>query len=427
MNHAICRTLLLPFFLSGVLAWASRSAAENWPMFRGPTLQGVSSEAKLPTQWSPNENLAWKVDAPGEGHSSPIVWNDRVFLTSASEEGKSLRLVCFDASLGKLLWNNEIFTQSPQRKEGRNSYATPTPVTDGKHVYVVFGDGSVAAVDFEGAIVWSNRKFPYYSRHGLGSSPILWNNLLIMARDASQQASGDEEKIGWQTPWDKSFVMALRTDTGELAWKTSRGMSRIGHVTPNLFLSGPSAQVISGAGDVVQSFDAASGKLLWTSLNEGEGVVPSIVLGEGMAFTASGWGGKESAKAFRLEGNGNQGEANLVWEQKQGMPHIASYVYRDGLLFWANDNGVAMCLEAATGKPLWKERLQGAFSASPIVHGDTVYFTNDDGKTFLVRAARTFEKLGENELGESVQASPGASGGRLYFRTASHLVCIAGE
>ena len=398
--------------------------AENWPCFRGPSRQGVSAEKDVPTQWQPDKNILWESPTPGEGHSSPIVWDDRVFLSTAEAEGKSLRLLCYSATSGELLWNHELFQQTPKRKESRNSYATPTPLTDGEHVYVVFGDGSVAAVDFSGKKVWENRDFPYYSRHGLGSSPLLWNGRIIMARDGTKEATGDEEKIGWQTPWDQSFLLALHTESGKLAWKTSRGLSRVGHVTPNLHIQGDQCQVISGAGDVVQSFDAMTGKLLWSSRNEGEGVVPSIVLGDGMAFTASGWGGKETAKAFRLTGQGEQGESNLVWEQKQGMPHISSYIYANGLLFWANENGVAMCLDAKTGKPLWRERLGGDFSASPVLVGDVIYFTNSDGKTHLERAAKTYEHLGENDLGEGVQASPAVSNGRIYFRTASHLICV---
>lgn len=416
------------FALLSLLFVAAPAPAENWPAFRGPTGQGTSSETGLPLKWSATENVAWKAEVPGEAWSSPVVWNDRVFVTTTTDAGKSCRVLAFDRQTGKPVWNVEVFTQETLRKEQRNTYATPTPCTDGEHVYAVFGGGGVAAVHFDGTVAWTNTEFPFYSRHGLGSSPVLFEDLLIMSRDASARATGDEEKVGWQKPWDKSFLLALDTRTGKLAWKTGRGTSRIGHVSPIVWKDDAGKPVlISGAGDVVQGFDPRTGDLLWTNKNEGEGVTPSYSIVNGLVVTASGWGGRQSTKAFKLGGTGDLGETAVAWEESKGMPHLASYVAVDGRVFWVTDDGVAWCVDAATGETVWRERLGGNFAASPLAAEGRLYFTSDDGKTTVLAAGPTFEVLAENPLGEHTQASPAASQGSLFIRTEKHLYRIGGE
>lgn len=401
------------------------AVAENWPAFRGPTGQGTSSETDLPLKWTATENVRWKAEVPGEAWSSPIVWEDHVFVTTATDGGKSCRVLAFDRATGKELWNTEVFTQETLRKEQRNTYATPTPCTDGERVYAEFGGGGIAAVDFEGNVAWANDDFPFYSRHGLGNSPVLHEGLLIMSHDGSTRATGDEEKVGWQKPWDKSFLLALDSKTGEVAWKTGRGTSRIGHVSPIVWKGGDGkAVVISGAGDVVQGFDPRTGDLLWTHKNEGEGVTPGYVIVDGLVVTASGWGGRESTKAFKLGGTGDLGETAIAWEEKKGMPHLSSYVAVDDRVHWVSDDGVAWCVDAATGETVWRERLGRNFAASPLAAAGRIYFTGDDGKTMVVEAGPTFKVLAENPLGERVQASPAASQRNLFIRTERHLYCI---
>jgi outer membrane protein assembly factor BamB len=397
--------------------------AENWPGFRGPTRQGVSTETGLPLKWSATENVAWKAEIPGEAWSSPIVWRDQVFLTTATDQGTACRVLALDRNSGRVLWDKEVFKQIPLRKERRNSYATPTPVTDGKLVYAVFGDGSFVALDFKGDIVWTNRDFKFYSQHGLGTSPILWEDLLIMARDGSSDS--EDKKVGWQIPWDKSFVLALDKNTGAVRWRTSRGMSRIAHVVPAIWRdSNGRTQIISGAGDVVQGFDARSGDLIWTSENKGEGVVPSIVLGDGVAFTACGWGGHESIRTFRLDGKGDLKETKLVWEQRKAVPKIPSYLHLKPHLFTITEGGIVMCLNESMGEIIWQERLAGNFSASPVAAEDRIYFLSDEGETTVIEAGPQFKVLAKNPLNEKVQASIAISGKRLFIRTERTLYCI---
>ena len=410
--------LLLLTFCSAIKVYA-----QNWPQFRGANTQGVSAETGLPLKWSDDENIAWKTELPGESWSSPIIWENRVFVTTATEGGMSCRVIAIDRLTGRILWNTEVFRQALRRKEGRNSYATPTPATDGRLVYAGFGDGSLAAVDFKGRVVWINRDYPFYSQHGLGTALLLHDGLLIMVRDGS--SDGQDKKVGWQIPWDQSYVLALEAKTGRQRWKSGRGLSRISHGTPAVWTPpGGHAQVISEAGDVLQGFDLKTGKRLWSSEVIGEGKVPSVVLGDGVAFTAGGWGGKESIKAFRLGGKGNLGESNLLWEQKKNMPKVPSMVYVNSYLFAITDGGIAACLNALTGELVWQQRVGGTFSASPVVADGRIYLVSDNCETIVIRAGGTYEVLARNSLEGAVQSSPAISQGQIFIRTEKRLYAI---
>jgi outer membrane protein assembly factor BamB len=320
------------------------------------------------------------------------------------------------------VWNTPVFDQPLRRKEARNSYATPTPATDGNRVYACFGDGSFAAVDFAGEVVWVNREYPFYSQHGLGSSPVLYGDLLIMAFDGSND--GDDKKLGWQTPWDRAFLVALDTATGRERWRGERGMSRISHGSPIIWEHDGRAEVVSEAGDVVQGFDATTGERLWSYPVIGEGKAPSVVIGGGLAFTAGGWGGRESIKAFRLGGSRNGAETDFVWEERRGMPKIPSMLYVEPHLFSVRDDGVATCMKAATGEILWQERLGGNFSASPVTADGRIYFLADNGLTTIVEAGDEFKVLAQNPIGERVQASMAISDGQFFIRGERHLYAI---
>lgn len=420
------RKHLIPFAASLGLVCAT-GVAENWPQFRGPTGQGISTETNLPLKWSSTENVAWKTPIPGQSWSSPIVWGERVFLTTATDNGVSCRVLCLDRSTGGILWNKEVLQQTTVgRKEGRNTYATPTPATDGNLVFAVFFDGSFAALNFAGEVVWTNRNYPFYSQHGLGTSPILWKDLLIQARDGS--SDGENKGLGWQTPWDQACLIALDTKTGQERWKGRRGSSRISHCVPAIWTAPDGrVQLVSEAGDVVQGFDALTGERLWSSQVIGEGKVPSTVIGEGLVFTAGGWGGKETIKAFKLGGRGDLKETNLVWEQKKGLPKVPSMLYLKPHLYAISDGGIATCMKAATGEIVWQERIGGNFSASPVVAEGRIYFLGDSGETTVIEAGPEFKVLAKNPLGEKVQASMALSQGRIFIRTEKNLFCIGGK
>lgn len=408
---------------AGLLFPVPPGRAENWPEFRGPGRQGVSGEKNLPIKWGKSENIAWSSAIPGVSWSTPIVWENRVFLTTATDEGRSCRVLALDAATGKTLWDREVFRQVPRKKETRNSYSTPTPVTDGKRVYAAFSDGSFVALDFAGNIAWTNRDYPFYSQHGLGASPVLSGGLFIMTMDASSE--GEDKLVGWQKPWDKSFMVALDAETGKQRWKTMRGTTRISHGTPTLW-NGPDGkpQVVTEAGDVVQGFDRDTGAKLWTSAVAGEGKVPSTVAGDGLVFTAGGFRGRESVKAFRLGGSGELGETALAWEQKKVNPKVPSLVHIKPWLFAIQDNGIASCQKADTGEVVWQERVGGGFSASPVAADGRIYLLDNNGDTTVIEAGPVYKVLAKNPLGEPTQASMAVANGRLYIRTEKTLWCV---
>ncbi|MGB2863199.1 MAG: PQQ-binding-like beta-propeller repeat protein [Sedimentisphaerales bacterium] len=395
--------------------------AENWPGFRGPGRQGISNEKDLPTQWSETSNIIWKTAIPGEGWSSPIVFDDRVFMTTATDEGVSYRLLCLDRKTGSVLWDRQVFQQKTGRKQKLNSYASSTPVTDGINVYVVAFDGSIAAVSMKGETIWTNRDFEYYSEHGLGVSPILYMELLIVAFDPS--SSGADPKLGWQKPWDKAVILALDKNTGKVRWEGKRGLSRIAHVSPQILSINGKDQLISSAGDAIQGFDPATGERIWTVSSPGEGVVPSVVVGEGLIFTASGFG-DSAIRVVRAGGKGDVTTTHIAWESAEDVPKIPSMLYVKPYLYLVTEAGVAKCLRAATGEVIWRERLGDRYSASPVWADGKIYFLSEKGTTTVISDGTEFNVLARNELNENCKASPAISKRNIFIRSEKHLYCI---
>lgn len=404
------------------LALISVSAlAENWPYWRGPSRQGISKETGLPTQWSGDSNVVWKAEIPGEAWSSPIIHGDQIFVTTTTDSGVNCHILRINQVTGRVDWNKKVFEQTPLRKEQRNSYATPTPATDGERVFAVFGDGSVVAVSAtNGDILWEHRGVKFYSQHGLGASPILHGDLLIMPFDAS--STGENKRVGWQIPWDQSYLLAFDKKTGEIRWKAMRGQSRIAHVSPNIMHHEGRDILISGAGDVVQGFSLQDGKRLWSFYSQGEGVVPSIVIGDGVIFSVSGFE-KPAIRAIRPPKKEGE-EPELVWEQKKSVPMIPSLVLSEKHLFGITEGGVAICLNAADGEIVWQERIGGNHSASPVLAENHIYFTSEEGETTVIEAGPVFKVLARSALKEKVQASMAVSGKQILLRTAKHLYCL---
>jgi outer membrane protein assembly factor BamB len=399
-------------------------AAENWPGFRGPGRQGISNEKNLPTQWSAESNIVWKTAIPGEGWSSPIVFDDRIFVSTATEEGASYHLLCLDRKSGAILWDRQVLRQKPGHRQPLNSYASSTPVTDGKNVYIVAFDGSIAGISVEGETVWMYRDFEYFSEHGLGVSPILYKDLLIVAFDPS--SSGPDTKLGWQRPWDKAVILALDKNTGKVRWEGKRGLSQISHVSPQILNVNGKDQLISSAGNVIQGFDPDSGERIWTVSSPGEGVVPSVVVGEGLIFTASGFG-DSTIRVVRAGGKGDLTKTNIAWESKEDVPKIPSMLYVKPYLYLVTEAGVAKCFKAATGEVIWRERLGGRFSASPVWADGKIYFLSDKGTTTVIADGAEFKVLAKNELSETCKASPAISQGNIFIRSDKHLYCIGKE
>ena len=395
--------------------------AENWTRFRGANGQGISTEEDLPIAWSPTENIVWKTAIPGNGWSSPIVYDDLVFLTTTTDEGKSCHVICVNRSDGEINWDKEVHRQQTGAKRAQNSYATPTPVTDGKKVYAVFADGTVVAVDFSGEVVWKNSEVEFHSLHGLGASPVLAGDQLIMPFDGN---SPEDRTIGWKVPWDQAIVLSVDTATGDVRWKGKRGQSRVGHVSPILIDDGK--QVVSAGGDRVQGHDVKTGELVWSVYSKGEGVTPSPAIGDGMIFTSSGFE-EPTIRAIRTDGQGDVTESHIEWEQKKGVPAIPSFLYVSPYLYTITRDNILHCVEASSGDIVWVKRLPGTYWASPVFADGRVYILSEEGITFVLRPGPKYDEIARNHLQEQCMASMAVSQGRFFIRTAKHLYCIGQE
>ena len=414
------RLIFAVLILPVVATTAAR--AEDWPCFRGPGRQGISHEKGVPTTWSATSNIRWKTAIPGEGWSSPIVFEDKVFVTTALDDGSSLHLLCLDCKSGQITWDKDIVKQKAGHKQQYNSYATSTPVTDGRRVYVVACDGRILGVSMEGDIEWTNAEFDYYSEHGLAVSPVLYEDLVIVPFDWSSRPP--DEKVGWQVPWDKAVIFAVDKNTGKVRWKGSRGSSRIAHVVPQVARVDGQDQLVSGAGNVIQGFDLKTGERLWTVSSPGEGVVPSMVIGEGLVFTASGFGESRICAVRLGGGKGDVTKTHTVWESRDDVPKMSSMLYVSPHLYLAAETGVAKCFKAATGEVVWRQRIGPKFSASPVWADGKIYFLAENGKMIVVEDGSQYKVVAQNELNEKCCASPAISQGNIFIRTEKTLYCI---
>jgi outer membrane protein assembly factor BamB len=302
-----------------------------------------------------------------------------------------------------------------------NSYATSTPATDGEKVYVLAFDGTLAAVSMLGEVVWKHHEIDYYSEHGLGVSVVLYKDLVIWPFDGSSR--GPDKYVGWQKPWDKAAILAVDKNTGQTRWRGSRGSSRIAHVTPQVVEVDGKDQLVSGAGDVVQGFDPQTGNRIWTAKAPGEGGVPSIVAGEGMVFATSGFG-DSAIRAVRTDGAGDVTETHIVWSTDEGVPKVPSMLYVEPYLYVLTETGIVTCRKGATGQVVWRERLAGKHSASPVYADGKIYLLSEKGRATIIEAGPAFKEVAENEIGEKCLASPAISEGKLFIRTEANLYCI---
>lgn len=412
-------TVLTALGMALSLSLCGVSTAENWARFRGPNGQGISSESDLPVTWSAKDNVSWAADIPGKGWSSPIVYKDHIFLTTAMEEGVSCRIVCVNRKDGSIAWNQEVHRQKPGAMRRQNSYATPTPVTDGERVYAVFYDGTVVAVDFSGKTVWKSQEVKFFSLHGLGASPVLAGGQLIMPYDGS---SRKENRLGWKIPWKDAVILSLDAKSGAVRWKGARGESRVGHVTP--ILLGDGEKFVSAGGDRVQAHDVKTGERIWSIYSQGEGVTPSPVVGDGLVYTSSGFEAP-TIRAIRVGGKGDVTKTHIAWEQKKGVPALASLLYIKPYLYTITRDNILHCLKADSGDIVWNKRLEGVHSASPVFADGRIYILSEDGVTLVLKPGAEYEEVARNELGETCLASMAVSNGQFFIRSAEHLFCIS--
>ncbi len=381
--------------------------ADNWPAWRGQGGDGISREAKLPLKWSATENVAWKVPLQGAGVSAPIVWGERVFLTSSDGRlNDRLHLSCFDAVKGKRLWNVSFFGSAmPEGLFPPGGMAVPTPATDGKRVFALFGTGDLVCVDFDGKPVWirslAQEYGPFRNRWGMAASPILLGDSLLVQVDH----------------FGESYLLSVDAATGKTRWRTKRDAT-VNWTSPVVVQVMGQPRIIVSGTNTLRAYDPESGKELWKREGMHTQCIPTPVAHDGRLYAL---GGKDHY-ALCLTLTGEQ-----VWKVRSTGAYIPSPIILDKRFYYAEDGGWAVCLDVENGKRIWRERLGSKQQASPVAGDGKLYFAGETGTVTVVKMGDTFEELARNDVGELIVASPAIAAGRLFLRGDRHLFCIGSK
>jgi outer membrane protein assembly factor BamB len=412
--------------VAAALLSCSLRADENWPEFRGPTGQGLSTSTGLPIKWSESENLKWKTAIHGKAWSSPVVFGNQVWITTASEEGHELFAVAVDRTTGGIVHDLKLFQiETPQYADRFNSHGSPTPVIEEGRVYVSFGSPGTACLDTKtGRVLWERRDLQCNHWRGAGSSPTLWRNLLILHFDGA----------------DHQYVIALDKQNGQTVWRTDRSIDfqdltpegkpirdgdfRKAFSSPLIVMHEGVPLLISVGSNATYCYEPATGKELWRveERKHHSGTVRPVV-GHGLVFTATGLA-KGDLLAVKLGGRGVVTDTHIAWKATSHVPNRPSPLLVGDLLFMVHqDTGVVTCLEAKTGELVWRERLPGSgnHSASPVFADGRIYFFNENGHGAVIEAGRQFKVLAENKLDDGIMASAAIAGKALFIRTKTHL------
>jgi outer membrane protein assembly factor BamB len=384
--------------------------AQDWPEFRGPTGQGLSDQTGLPLTWSENRNVRWKTAIPGRGWSSPAILGNRIWLTTAMDEGKSLRAICVDRDSGTIRQNIEVFRlNAPGRVNAKNSLASPTPVLEGDRVYLHYGAFGTACIS-QSEILWQTRLEYDNGQHGPGNSPVLYENLLIVNCDGMSV----------------QFVAALDKQTGRIQWKQYRKGNHA-YATPLIVRLAGGDQLISPGAFRAIAYEPRTGKEIWqVQYGDGFSNVPRPVFGNGLVFICTGFQ-QPSLLAVRVDGRGDVTKSHVAWRRDRGVSLTPSPLLVGEELYIVSDNGIATCLDASTGKEYWQERIGGNFSASPLYADGRIYFLSEDGQSVVIAPGKQFRILATNQLEGQTLASMAVSGGSIFIRSDSHLYCLRNQ
>jgi outer membrane protein assembly factor BamB len=393
------------------------SAGENWPQFRGPHADGHADAAALPITWSETENVTWKTPIHDRGWSSPVIWDNQVWMTTATEDGTRMFAVGVDRTSGKVVHDVKVFdVAKPQHIAAVNSYASPTPVIEAGRAYVHFGTYGTACLDTaSGQILWARRDLNCDHHEGPGASPILHENLLIFNVDGC----------------DVQYVVALDKAAGKAVWKTSRSIDysqvhpfcRKAFNTPIVIQADGRPQLISQGSKAVMAYDPRTGEELWKVRYRGWSVTPRPLFGHGLLFIIIDYDNPE-LWAVKPGGRGDLTETAVAWTITKGMPQKPSLLLVDDLLYLVNDKGTAMAIEPKTGQVVWRQPLGGEFSASPLYADGRLYFFGERGATTVMAPGREPKVLAVNRLDGRTMASPAVAGQALFLRTQTHLYRI---
>jgi outer membrane protein assembly factor BamB len=441
------KTRAVSLFVLVFIGAASVQAAlaqTNWPQWRGLNGSGISSLTGLPTEWSDSKNIRWKASIPGRGHSSPIVWGNRVFLTTSIEgsvvpgaeavhhyhkgqrylhpdsvgadHSYTMKLLCLDLGSGKILWEKTVYEGTVyDNRHRKNTYASSTPVTDGRFVYLSFEAEGIFCYDFDGKRIWKS-SLGKIAKGGMGpgTSPVLYENLIILQCD--------------QEYGEGSFIAAVDKKTGKEVWRVERDQRR-SWATPLLIQTSQRTELVTSGPNKIISYDPGNGREFWSAPGVVSNPIPSPVAGQGLVFVTAGSDAKR-AFAIRLGATGDlAGTPNVAWSYDKGTAYVPSPILYNDYLYLLTDAGAITCLEAATGKVVYQARVPMAtrFTASPVAFEGKILFVSEDGDAFILKAGPVPEILNANALGEPVYASPAIVPDRILIRGQSNLYCIAND
>jgi len=422
------------------LSLASAFAADHWPQFRGPNGDGHSGAKGIPLTWSETDNVKWKTAIHDKGWSSPVIWGSQIWLTTASDEGRQLYAICVDRDTGRMVHDLKVFEIGGQPDIRKfNTYASPTPVIEESRVYVTFGSAGTACLDTKtGKTLWERRDLECNHYRGAGSSPIVYQDLLIMNFDGS----------------DHQFIIALDKKTGKTAWRQQRSIDykdlgpdgkpqaegdfRKAFSTPHVGTLDGKAVLVSQGAKAAYGYEPHTGKELWrVEERTSHSASSRPISGHGLVYLATGWSkgqllairpGTKAGEAIDVNETATPPEGtqlSIAWKSKRNVPRKPSLVLVNDLLFGIEDDGgMVSCVEAKTGAEIWRERVGGNHSASPLFSEGRLYFFADDGKTTVLEAGRQFKKLAENKLDGGFMASAAVAGKALFVRSKTHLYRI---
>lgn len=398
-----------------LLADVAPLQSQEWARFRGPNGSGLSSATTLPTSWTAND-YDWKVSLPGHANSSPVLWGEKIFVTSADSKSGKRHVLCLHTKDGKVLWSSES-AATAYKTHKRNSFATSTPVVDAERVFVTWAIPAALtaeAFDHAGKRAWQVDLGPYTSQHGYGVSPIRVDDLLIVP--------GDQDGGG--------TLIALESATGKVRWKVPRASKNATYSTPCLFTSakGPSELIFTNWQLGITAIDPTTGKTNWSispfdTTTQERCIASPVIAGDLVLGTCGFVTGKKHLVAVRPGPDG----AKEVWRLEKAVAYLPTPLAQGDRVYLCSELGMVSCLDARSGAMLWQERLNGNFSASPVCAGQNIYCVSNEGEVYVVAAADKFKLVFHTSLGEATQCTPAIAGGRIYFRTEQHLISLGGK
>ncbi len=428
----IRRTLWIPVFV--LLLSGAYADDGEWPRFRGPNGTGISSATTVPVTWS-EEDYNWKVELPGTGHSSPVVWGNRILLGCGASETAGRTILCLDTADGGMLWRRD-YPSKTYRQHRDNSYATATPAVDARGVVVTWSTPEevvLLALDLDGGEVWRRGLGPFVGPHGSGTSPIIFEDLVVLANDQEDmkvlaRIMGRKDTSG---PAGKSFLVAVDRKTGETRWQVPRRSTLAPYSTPCVRWpeGGRPELIFTSTSHGITAVAPATGKVNWEIDDVfRDRCVASPVSASGLVMAGFGYGSRGTRYVAVRPGSRSEGrEPTVVYDLTRSVPLVPTPLVKDGRLFLWADDGVVTCLNVATGEVIWRERLGGAFFGSPVCVNDRLYCIAKNGEVVVLAASEKYEVLARVPLGEPSYATPAVSGGVMYLRTRSHLFSLGGK